>query len=65
MTSSIPTAPIEFTSIPFPVKALKLLVHDLQSDGESATITAQGDKYDIDSDDGVSPRVRLRSGASH
>ncbi|KAF5384768.1 hypothetical protein D9615_001050 [Tricholomella constricta] len=47
------TTPTEFTSIPFPVKALKLLLHDVQSGGESATITAQGgDTYDIDSDDG-------------
>jgi hypothetical protein len=46
--------PHEFSSIPFPVKALKLLLHDVQSGGESATITAQGDAYEVDSDDGVS-----------
>jgi hypothetical protein len=47
--------PHEFSSIPFPVKTLKLLLHDVQSGGESATITAQGGSYDeIDSDDGVS-----------
>ncbi|KAJ6609355.1 ARM repeat-containing protein [Mycena sp. CBHHK59/15] len=45
-------SPHEFSSIPFPVKALKLLLHDVQSGGESATITAQGDTYDVDSDDG-------------
>lgn len=47
-------APVEFTSVPFPVKALKILLHDVQSGGESATITAQGEAYDVDSDDGVS-----------
>ena len=46
--------PHEFTSIPFPVKALKILVHDVQSGGESATMTAHGDTHDVDSDDGVS-----------
>jgi len=46
-------APHEFTSICFPVKALKIILHDLQSGGESATVTAQGDAYDIESDDGV------------
>ncbi|KAJ7459076.1 armadillo-type protein [Mycena galericulata] len=45
-------SPHEFSSIPFPVKTLKLLLHDVQSGGESATITAQGDSYDVDSDDG-------------
>ncbi|KAJ7897218.1 armadillo-type protein [Mycena olivaceomarginata] len=46
-------SPHEFSSIPFPVKTLKLLLHDVQSGGESATITAQGGSYDeIDSDDG-------------
>ncbi|KAJ7724258.1 ARM repeat-containing protein [Mycena metata] len=44
--------PHEFSSIPFPVKALKLLLHDVQSGGESATIAAQGDSYEVDSDDG-------------
>ncbi|KAF7307222.1 ARM repeat-containing protein [Mycena indigotica] len=46
------TTPHEFSSIPFPVKALKLLLHDVQAGGESATITAQGDTFDVDSDDG-------------
>ncbi|RXW18578.1 hypothetical protein EST38_g7277 [Candolleomyces aberdarensis] len=35
-------APHEFSSIPFPVKALKIIVHDLQSGGDAATISAQG-----------------------
>ncbi|KAJ7070709.1 ARM repeat-containing protein [Mycena amicta] len=46
------TSPHEFSSIPFPVKALKLLLHDVHAGGESATITAQGDTFDVDSDDG-------------
>ena len=46
--------PHEFTSIPFPVKALKILVHDLRSGGESAVINGQGEEFDVDSDDGVS-----------
>lgn len=46
------TAPHQFTSIPFHVKALKILVHDVQSGGESATLTAQGGTHDVDSDDG-------------
>lgn len=29
-------APVEFTRVPFPVKALKLLVHELQAGGEAA-----------------------------
>ncbi|KIM88892.1 hypothetical protein PILCRDRAFT_244255 [Piloderma croceum F 1598] len=46
------TIPHEFTSIPFPVKALKILVHDLRSGGESAAINGQGEEFDVDSDDG-------------
>jgi len=45
------TLPHEFTSIPFPVKALKILVHDLRSGGESAAISGQGE-FDVESDDG-------------
>lgn len=48
------TAPHEFTSIPFPTKALKIIIHDLQSGGDSATITAQGNTFTFESDDGVS-----------
>jgi hypothetical protein len=50
----IMAVPHEFTSIPFPLKALKMIVHDVQSGGESATVTAQGGANDVDSDDGVS-----------
>lgn len=46
-------APIEFTSIAFPVRALKIIVHDLQSGGESATMSAQGNTFEVESDDGV------------
>ncbi|KAH0591342.1 hypothetical protein H2248_001421 [Termitomyces sp. 'cryptogamus'] len=46
--------PTEFTSIPFPVKALKLILRDLQSRGESATTSPQGGPTtdNIESDDG-------------
>ncbi|KAF9260865.1 ARM repeat-containing protein [Marasmius fiardii PR-910] len=47
------TMPTEFTSIPFPVKAIKILLHEVQSGGESATMGAsQDDIPDVDSDDG-------------
>lgn len=49
-------APHEFTSIPFPVKALKIIIRDLNSGGESATITAQGNTFEVESDDGVQSR---------
>jgi hypothetical protein len=45
-------APHQFSMIPFPVKALKLLLNELHSDGDAAAITAQ-DAAGIDSDDGV------------
>ncbi|THH01586.1 hypothetical protein EW145_g6890 [Phellinidium pouzarii] len=47
--------PHEFTQIPFPVKALKLIVNELRSNGESATmdtISAPAGNFDADSDDG-------------
>ena len=46
-------APHQFTSIPFPVKALKIILHDIQSGGEAASMSAQG-VFNVDSDDGVS-----------
>ncbi|KAK7040193.1 hypothetical protein VNI00_009999 [Paramarasmius palmivorus] len=47
------TLPTEFTSIPFPVKAIKILLHEVQSGGESATMgAAQEDTVDVESDDG-------------
>ncbi len=52
--SSPSAAPTEFTSIAFPVKALKILIHDLQSSGESATFAASGGNLpDADDDEGV------------
>lgn len=39
--------------IPFPVKALKIIINDLQSDGEAATLSAAGGAFEVDSDDGV------------
>ncbi|KZT02228.1 ARM repeat-containing protein [Laetiporus sulphureus 93-53] len=44
--------PTEFTRIPFPVKALKLLLRDLQTGGESAT--RRINLEDVESDDGES-----------
>jgi hypothetical protein len=38
------------------VKALKMLIHEIQSDGEAAAINAYGGNQnvaDVDSDDGV------------
>jgi hypothetical protein len=47
-------APHEFTSISFPVKALKIIVHDIQSGGDAATISAAQPKaYAVESDDEV------------
>ncbi|OCH92992.1 ARM repeat-containing protein [Obba rivulosa] len=43
--------PTEWTSVPFPVKALKLMLHDLQSGGEAASM-GLGSSGDADSDDG-------------
>lgn len=55
------TAPHEFTSVSFPVKALKIIIHDLQSGGDAATISAQGNTVeDVDSDDGVSHSPFMR-----
>ncbi|KAL0575020.1 hypothetical protein V5O48_006949 [Marasmius crinis-equi] len=49
-TKNVPT---EFTSIPFPVKAIKIILHEVQSGGESATMgAAQDDVQEVDSDDG-------------
>ncbi|KAI0756104.1 ARM repeat-containing protein [Daedaleopsis nitida] len=49
-TKQIPT---EFTSVPFPVKALKLLLHDLQTGGEAASMGfSANDVSEVASDDG-------------
>ena len=48
--------PTEFTSVPFPVKALKLLLRDLQTGGEAASMGFNAaDVEDVGSDDGVRP----------
>jgi hypothetical protein len=41
-------APHEFTYIPFPVKALKIILHDLQNGGESAVIPTPGESVQED-----------------
>ncbi|THH14476.1 hypothetical protein EW146_g5852 [Bondarzewia mesenterica] len=45
-------APHQFTSIPFHLKALKLLLHELVSNGEAATMFAAGGMLEVPSDDG-------------
>ncbi|KAI9510750.1 ARM repeat-containing protein [Russula earlei] len=47
-------APPQFTRVPFPVKALKLLLHELQTNGEVATLAAPTAPIDAESDDGDS-----------
>jgi hypothetical protein len=44
-------APHEFEMISFPVKAIKLLLHDIRIGGDAAAITT-GNR-EVDSDDGV------------
>lgn len=44
--------PTEFTRIPFPVKALKILLRELQSGGEAAS--RRMNASELGSDDGVS-----------
>ena len=44
--------PTEFTRIPFPVKALKIILRELQSGGEAAS--RRMNASEADSDDGVS-----------
>jgi hypothetical protein len=46
--------PPQFTRVPFPVKALKLLLHELQTNGEAASIAAPTAPLDTGSDDGDS-----------
>ncbi|KDR85511.1 hypothetical protein GALMADRAFT_52743 [Galerina marginata CBS 339.88] len=46
------TTPHEFTTVSFPVKALKIILKDIHSAGEAATLTAQGNIFDVDSDEG-------------
>jgi len=47
--------PHEFTQIPFPIKAMKILVHEIQSGGEAASMSAfagTGSVPELESDDG-------------
>jgi len=46
--------PPQFTRVPFPVKALKLLLHELQTNGEAASIVVPTAPLDTGSDDGNS-----------
>ena len=46
--------PPQFTRVAFPVKALKLLLHELQTNGEAASIAAPTAPLDTASDDGDS-----------
>ncbi|KAI0253279.1 ARM repeat-containing protein [Lactifluus subvellereus] len=43
--------PPQFTRVTFPVKALKLLLHELQTNGEAATLAARTAPLDAESDD--------------
>jgi hypothetical protein len=50
----VDTEPPEFTRVQFPVKALKLLLHELQSNGEVATLAGPtAAPINAESDDGV------------
>jgi len=43
---NVSTAPLQFTTIPFPLKALKLIIKALQVNGESATLAVAKDIVD-------------------
>jgi hypothetical protein len=63
----LPLAPHEFTAVPFPVKAIKLLLKDLQTSGEAATMAAHSNIPDFEPDsgsEGVSPNSFARSEVS-
>ena len=53
------TEPPEFTRVQFPVKALKLLLHELQTNGEVASRAGPTVPIDAGSDDGVRTCPRL------
>ena len=48
------TVPPQFTRVPFPVKALKLLLHELEPTGEAASLSAPTAPLNTQFDDGVS-----------
>lgn len=51
-------APHEFTQIMFPLKALKLVITDLRSSGETGRGVPHSGVVEADSDDGVSSETR-------
>jgi hypothetical protein len=52
--------PPQFTRVSFPVKALKLLLHELQTNGDAATLAAaRTAPLDAESDDSVSVGLRV------
>jgi hypothetical protein len=51
---NVAIVPPEFTRVPFPVKALKLLLHELQPSGEAPSLAVPSAPLDTQSDDGVS-----------
>jgi hypothetical protein len=53
------TEPPEFTRVQFPVKALKLLLHELQTNGEVASLAGPRAPIDAESDDEVRTFPRL------
>ena len=54
-------APHEFTQIMFPLKALKLLINDLRSSGETGRGLPHSGVVEADSEDGVSSHPLFRS----
>jgi len=54
MLISCDTEPPQFTRVQFPVKALKLLLHELQTNGEVSTLAGPTAPLDAESDDGDS-----------
>jgi len=59
MLISCDTEPPQFTRVQFPVKALKLLLHELQTNGEVSTLAGPTAPLDPESDDGVSTCPRM------
>ncbi len=49
--AEVSIAPHQFTTIPFPLKALKLIIKALQVNGESATLAVAKDIVDTGDDE--------------
>lgn len=49
--ANVSIAPHQFTTIPFPLKALKLIIKALQVNGESATLAVAKDIVDVGDDE--------------